>query len=150
MARLVPSTPSLRWRATFAVPADKRLRTYLHHGPPLSAPLTPWSRHNPTRPPSPLELLNTPTPTAPFGNVVKRRRFPYLRISLPCEPNRKPKPHYAGCTLTVPFLPSPCQIGPPIKRKLATVQPSKCLVRLLCRDSNSTGYFTRAYRPRLA
>lgn len=88
MARLVPSTPSLRWRATFAVHADEKatcsitdtpLRPLLPPGPgtTLPGPLHP----NP-------EALNTPTPTAPFGNVVKRRHFPYLRISLPCEPNR--------------------------------------------------------------
>lgn len=37
-------------------------------------------------------------------------------------------------------FPSPCQIGPPIRGR---PRPFKCLVRLLCRDSNTSGYFTR-------
>ncbi|KHE88211.1 hypothetical protein GE21DRAFT_1023505 [Neurospora crassa] len=75
--------------------------TCLHHGPPLRPLSPPGSRHNPTRPPSSLEPLKLeyPYPLPPFGNVVKRCRFSYLRISLPCEPNRKPKSHYAGCSV---------------------------------------------------
>ncbi|KAL0465673.1 hypothetical protein QR685DRAFT_576160 [Neurospora intermedia] len=100
MARLVPSRPSLRWMVTFAVPADKKLPASITD--PLFGPSpTPGSRHNPTRPPSSLEPLKLeyPYPLPPFGNVVKRCRFSYLRISLPCEPNRKPKSHYAGCSV---------------------------------------------------
>lgn len=52
MARLVPSTPSLRWMATFAVPADKKLPASITDPPfgpshpliqaqPYQAPITP-------------------------------------------------------------------------------------------------------------